>query len=208
MIRRFARLFVGLAVSGSLVAALPSTARVAESPAAETGLRWTGLGRIDGALRHVGNLRIGSASGLADGRPELCLELSPWQPIALEACGNGAGFLHREYRPELAHFRARWRLLQWTLPGATLEPQLGAGFAELQIGEDAPGFAFGRVAGGTATAGPEAMAALRALWPVGGGFELLADLSGGAAWLPAAGQLAVAQSVFHPFASFSIGVGF
>jgi hypothetical protein len=99
-------------------------------------------------------------------------------------------------------------VLQWVLPGAVIEPQLGAGFAELQIGEDAPGFSFGQAAGGVSTAGPEVVGAIRALWPVGGGIELLADLSGGTAWLPAADQLAVAQPVVYPFAAFSIGFGF
>ncbi len=208
MIRLIAHRSTGLLAVAFLAAVASQPAIAATAPMMETGLYWTGLGRLEGTLRHVGNLRIGSASGLAEGRPEMCLEISPWQPIALEACGNGAGFLHSEDRPEIAHFRVRWRVLQWALPGAVIEPQIGAGFAELQIGEDAPGFAFGRTAGGVSTAGPEAVAAIRALWPVGGGIELLADLAAGAAWLPAADQLAVAQPVYYPFAAFSIGFGF
>lgn len=192
-------------LSAGMAAPAPA---VAEAPAAEARVRWTGLGQLDDTLRHFGNFRIGTSSGYGEGRPEMCLELSPWQPIAVEACGNGSGFLHREDRPELAHFRARWRILQWTPRNLVVEPHLGAGFAELQIGEDAPGFSFGRVVGGVSTAGPEAMAALRLLVPLAGGFEMLADLGAGLAVLPAADELIVPQDVHHALAAFSLGIGF
>lgn len=173
----------------------------------EAGFSVPRFERIE-APRHVGHLRIGASSGNDNGRPELCLELSPWQPIAFEACGTGSGILHRDPTPELAHFRARWRAGAWRVGQAWIEPQLGAGLAELQVGVDAPGFRFGAPGeDAVEIAGPEAMAALRALWPLGGGFELLADLSLGMAWLPGAERLALPSNRWQPFAALGIGVG-
>ncbi|MFY0572067.1 hypothetical protein ACN28E_50695 [Archangium lansingense] len=161
----------------------------------------------DVAPRNYGNLRIGAST--SSSRPTLCLELSPIELLSVEACGNGSGFLHHEEEPELAHFRAHFMLASWKTPLGWLQPRLGAGFAELQLGADGSGFHFdGTGPSGLETAGPEVVASLRALLPVSAGFELVGELGFGAAYLHHAPRLLQPQSAFQPTASFTLGIGF
>jgi hypothetical protein len=159
------------------------------------------------APRNYGNLRIGASS--SSRRPALCLELSPLEFLSIEGCGTGSGFLHHDPEPEIAHFRSWLKLTSWKAGPGWLQPRLGVGFAEMQIGEDGSGFQFSGVGpDGVATAGPEAGASLRLLLPTVGGVELVGEVGMSAAYFHYAPLLRVPQSAFQPSASFSLGVGF
>lgn len=156
---------------------------------------------------HYGNLRIGPST--ATGRPVMCLELSPNARVSLESCGTGAGFMHHDPGPEIAHFRGHVRLTQWSTAMGWLQPRVTAGFAEVQIGQDEAGFDFTSAgANGHETAGPEVGVSLRALTPIGRGFELVSELQAGAAWLPYAPDLVQPMPKFQPSASLTLGFGF
>lgn len=157
--------------------------------------------------RNYVNFTVGAANNAT--RPTLCIEGSPIDLLALEMCGTGTGFLHNDPAPEVAHFRSKWKLTEWQTPIGYLQPRLGFGFAELQIGEDAQGFQFfGTGSDGMATAGLEAGASLRALFPVYEGFELIGEFSLSGAYLPFAPRLIRPQNSFQPTAAFTLGVGF
>ncbi|MBI3185124.1 MAG: hypothetical protein HYZ28_23555 [Myxococcales bacterium] len=157
--------------------------------------------------RNYVNFRLGPSS--ASSRPELCLEVSPIELVGAEACGTGSGFLHHEPDPEIAHFRAKVTLASWKTEIGWVQPRVGFGFAELQIGEDAPGFFFGSAGPtGVETAGPELGASIRTLLPVWGGFELLGELNLAAAYFPHAQELVQPQSTLQPTVSFTLGFGF
>ena len=163
----------------------------------------------EGAPRHYGNLRVGASSATQNNRPELCLEVAPLSYLSVESCGTGSGFLHQDPAPELAHFRTKLKVAELKLGKVWVQPQLLAGFAELQIGEDAPGFNFRGVgANGVSTAGAEAGASLRTLFPSKGGVEFVTEVSAAAAWLPHAEQLSLPQNKVQPSLSISFGVGF
>lgn len=156
---------------------------------------------------HYANLRIGPST--STGRPIMCLELSPNARIGLESCGTGAGFMHHDPGPELAHFRGHLHLKQWATPFGWLQPRVTAGFAEAQVGQDEAGFDFTSAgADGHETAGPEVGVSLRALTPMGRGFELVSELQAGAAWLPYAPDLVQPMPRLQPSASLTFGFGF
>ncbi|QSQ19789.1 hypothetical protein JY651_31460 [Pyxidicoccus parkwayensis] len=160
--------------------------------------------------RNFVNLRVGGSTANDNRRPELCLELSPVSFLSVEGCGTGSGFLHGDPEPEVAHFRAKLRLMsfdseQW----GTFQPFLAGGMAEAQVGEDDPGFQFGGTdARGVSTAGPEMGVGLRYLFPLASGFELVGDFNLGMAWLPHGPELVKPQDTWLPSASLSFGVGF
>lgn len=160
------------------------------------------------APRNHGNLRVGVSAPSLNGRPALCLDVAPLAWLSVEACGTGSGFLHHDADPELAHFRAWLGVGGWRTRFGWLEPRVGAGFAELQEGEDDPGFQFGGVsANRLATAGPELAAAARLLIAAGGGWEWIVELSVAAAWLGYAPDLYAPKSSFQPAAGVSFGFG-
>jgi hypothetical protein len=138
--RSLGRLFLGIAsLAGASALADPAAVAVSapELPA-----------------RNYANMRIGPSS--SSSRPQLCLEVSPIDLIGLEACGTGSGFLHKDPAPEIAHFRTKVKLATWKTEIGWVQPRIGLGFAELQIGEDASGFDFGGTGPtGVETAGPE-----------------------------------------------------
>ncbi|MDY7233044.1 hypothetical protein [Hyalangium rubrum] len=161
----------------------------------------------EAAPRNYGNLRIGASTSAR--RPSLCLELAPLDRISVEGCGTGSGFLHHDPEPEIAHFRAHFRLASWKTSVGWFQPRLSAGFAELQVGEDSGGFHFnGTGPTGVETAGPEVGASLRALLPVAAGVELVGELGMNMAYFRHAPELLRPQRVWHPGASLSVGVGF
>jgi hypothetical protein len=163
----------------------------------------------EGAPRHYGNLRIGASSATQNGRPELCLDVAPLPFLSIEGCGTGAGFLHQDPQPELAHFRAKWKLADIEAGKLWVQPQLMAGFAEMQVREDVPGFQFRGVSeSGSATAGAEVGASVRTLMPSKNGVEFVTEMSAAAAWLPHAEQLIIPQSKVQPSFTISFGVGF
>ena len=163
----------------------------------------------EAAPRHYGNLRVGASSATQNNRPELCIEVAPLSYLSFESCGTGSGFLHQDPAPELAHFRTKVKVAEVRVGKVWVQPQLLAGFAELQIGEDIPGFNFrGTGASGVSTAGAEAGASLRTLFPSKGGIEFVTEVSAAAAWLPHAEQLNLPQNKVQPSLSISFGVGF
>jgi hypothetical protein len=160
-------------------------------------------------VRNWGNLRVGGALGGGSGRPEICGEFAPLTFLSIEACGTGAGILHHEAINQAMHFRAKAVLLRIEAGVLLLEPLLGAGMIELQVGEDDGGFRFGDTGPrGVETAGFEAMGGLRALLPVGAGFELVGELSAGIGYTPHAPDLVLPQPVVPVFGALTVGVGF
>lgn len=161
------------------------------------------------AVRNYVNLRAGAvASQTASGkRPNICLEVAPLARLAFESCGTGNGFLHTDPEPEMAHFRGHWSLADWRWNKAWLRPRVGAGFAELQMGADQPGFHFGNAGGGVETAGPEALASMQMVVGMGAGFEMVSELHAGAAYLTHAPELSSRQPATQPFGGLTLGLG-
>lgn len=188
-----------------LLALLPSLA-----PAQEVAGEARARAEVPFTSRNFGNLRVGGSTANGNGRPELCLELSPVSFLSVEGCGTGSGFLHGDPEPEVAHFRAKLRLLtleveEW----GTLQPFFAAGLAEAQVGEDDVGLQLGGTdARRVSTAGPEVGLGLRFLKPLASGFELVGDFNLGMAWLPHAPELVTPGDTWLPSASLSFGVGF
>lgn len=161
------------------------------------------------ALRDYVNMRVGASQNLGNGHADICLEVSPLSFFTLESCGTGSGFLHKDPVPELAHFRVNAVLADWKKGDYWFRPRVGAGFAELQVGQDSPGFSFsGPDAKRMATAGPEVSGSLSIETPIGGGFEAIGNLHGGAAMLAYAPRLSTPASKWQPFAGASLGIGF
>jgi hypothetical protein len=158
--------------------------------------------------RHWFNLRMGLSSADANDRPTYCLEVEVALAISVEGCGTGAGILHGD-GGELAHFRAKWSPASRATRAGRLRAQVGAGFAELQLGDDEPGFSFGDPAPGSdSAAGPEASLGLQLLTHLGRGFELVTSASAGVAYIGGARELSVAQEPTQLFVSFEVGLGF
>ena len=179
------------------------TKAYAQSDAPEPGTR------DPAEARTYVNARVGAASSNQSGRPEVCVEGAPLAVVSVEACGTGAQVWHEDPSPEMAHFRVKGRLLSLELPHFWLQGFVGAGFAEMQVGNDEPGFAFSDASDSlTSTAGAELSLSARALVPIRYGLELLADLGVAGAFMPHADELVRPQSRFQPTVSFSLGVGF
>jgi hypothetical protein len=154
------------------------------------------------------NLRVGGASSDTTGVPTICMEVRAVSRLSVEGCGTGSGFLHSQSGGEMAHFRAKWQVLGRMAGGGELRLHGGVGFAELQLDADRPGFDFGSPRGSRIeTAGPEGSLSLSWLRPMGAGWELIANTTGGLAWFPHAGELAAPQERAQPFVSFELGVG-
>lgn len=161
------------------------------------------------------SLRGGVASGGA-APAQVCVAAMPVpfevgelrSALGLEACGNGSGFVHNANAPEIAHFRGRWRVTSVDTGFGWLEPTLSAGFAELQIGPDTPGFYFLDTGpGGVEVAGPEVGAAMGWAMPLGLGFEALAELSFSVAHFGQAPRLVDPRDPFQPSVAISAGLG-
>jgi hypothetical protein len=165
---------------------------------------------VDDRPRDYVNFRVGAtAVGELGGRAEMCLEVSPLPFLSVEGCGNGSGLLHGEDAPEVAHFRAKVRLASLRRGSLWIEPQLGAGFAELQLGRDAPGFHFsGTDPDGLETSGFEGTAAVRTILPLSPSWDAIAVVSFSVAYLPHAPQLARPLAPVQPSLAVSVGVGF
>ena len=159
-------------------------------------------------INQVLNFRGGFSSTTGADRPTMCLEVSPWGPMSLEACGTGSGILHSSEGAEIAHFRTKWTMFNWKLESSNLKVQPGMGFAELQLSADEPGFRFGSPDGPSIeTAGPEASISLQWHSSIGAGIELVGDLSMGAGWFAHAEKLLIPQKQIQPFADLTIGLG-
>lgn len=159
--------------------------------------------------RNYTNLRIGAATSDPEGHPSLCLEASPLSFLSLEGCGTGSGMLHHSTASELAHFRTKWRLARVKTGRGWFLPHLGVGFAELQVGDDDPGFDFeGSGREGRETAGGEAGLGLKYLVAMPRGTEFIAEAGVSAAYLPHAPDLARPADPWQVTASFTAGFGF
>src|SRR5689334_3272930 len=89
------------------------------------------------------NLRVGAATTDRNGRPTICLDARIYAGFGIESCGTGQAVLHDDPGREMAHFRGTWTLLTRHTDRGTARLRAGAGFAELQVGVDHPGFRFG-----------------------------------------------------------------
>ena len=157
--------------------------------------------------RNYGNLRVGAAT--ASSRPEICLEMSPTSWLGLEACGTGKGLWHNAPGSEVARFRGHATLASWHSRLGYIQPRVGLGLAELQVGDDDLGFdLFGTGPLGTETAGPEVSLSMRTLTPLKGGFELVTQVEVSAAYFRYAPALIRPRSALHRAASVSFGFGF
>ncbi len=157
---------------------------------------------------HRANVRVGVSTGDDNGRPTICLDVAVAYGVAVEGCGTGSGFLHQDDGQEMAHFRAKWTAHERGWAGGTVRVQPGAGFAELEIGTDTPGFDFGDPGGPvTSVAGPEAAVSVQWIRSLGKGFELVGNVSAGAAYFGHADRLADPQDRLQPFVSLEVGAG-
>jgi hypothetical protein len=155
------------------------------------------------------NARVGMASANENHRPEVCVEAAPLAFLSVEACGTGAQLWHDDPRPEMSHYRLKGRFGSWPFRQFWLQGFVGAGFAEMSVGADQAGFAFGGPSDARAsTAGGELTLSLRALVPLRRGLELLADTVLAGAYLPHAPDLSSPRAAFQPSFAFSVGVGF
>lgn len=150
-----------------------------------------------------------SPTGLDPSHPVICVEGSPLARLSLEACGNGAGVLHRAPVDDMAHFRARWAVVDHE--GGRLEPALlvGAGLAEIQRGEDAPGFVFGPGGDGAVeAAGAELSTSGKLRFWLTPQTNLSLDANVGAAWIPGAREVWGTDGPLVPFGMLTVGAGF
>jgi hypothetical protein len=109
----------------------------------------------------------------------------------------------------MAHFRGTWTLLTKHTGRGTGKLRAGAGFAELQVGVDHPGFHFGdpdQIDRGS-VAGPEAVVQGQWLLPLARGVEMVASLTAGAAAFAKARELVTPQHPVQPFVSLELGLG-
>ncbi len=165
----------------------------------------------DEAPRTYVSFRVGASTSAT--RPHLCLGVSPLEMVALEGCGTGGGFLHSEPGTDITHFRGKVRLASVEVDAgdgtsAWVEPWLGVGFAELEVGADTPGFSFeGASPGRVSTAGPDVGASLRGTVPLAAGFEVVGEVGVGLAFFAYAPLLVVPQDPLQPQASVNLGLG-
>jgi hypothetical protein len=122
------------------------------------------------------NLRVGAATTDRNGRPTICLDVRIFAGFGVESCGTGQAVLHDDPGREMAHFRGTWTLLTRHTDHGTGKLRAGAGFAELQVGADHPGFRFGSPdpADRGSISGPEAAVSGQWLIPLAGGVEAVA----------------------------------
>lgn len=158
----------------------------------------------------VFELRVG-VDRIGPDHPYVCGELAPLAWLSVEGCGTGSGFLHQGDSPDMAHFRARARVLTLGEGRARADLLVGAGFAEVQRTVDRPGFRFGKArdAEQVEGAGPEASLSVKGrYWLDGGGKTYAtADLNAGVAVIPSAPTVMGVEPVI-PFAALTVGLGF
>lgn len=156
---------------------------------------------------HRVNLRAGLASSDDVDRPTICLEVVAVLTVSVEACGTGSGILHNQVGRQIAHFRLNVPLVRRAIWGGWGNLRAGAGFAELEVGEDRPGFDFGDPDQPGSTAGPDAAVSIQWMRTIGKGVELVGTGTLGLAWFSGADRLVLPQDRFQPYASIELGVG-
>lgn len=186
-----------------LICASPSVgAQPAESPDPDAP-------STSSSARNRLNMRFGGATSDDTGRPTICLDVRIVAGFGVESCGTGQAIIHDEAGREMAHFRGTWTFLEKQTSRGTGKLRAGAGFAELQVGQDHPGFNFGEpdsVDRGS-VAGPEAVLQAQWLVPLGVGVEAVTSLTAGLAVFADAEKLVIPQDNVQPFVSFEIGIG-
>ncbi len=154
------------------------------------------------------NLRGGVSGPMTRGRPTLCLELSPWGPLSVEACGMGAGFLQGRPGLELTHLRGRWTAHVWRFGTSRLEVKPGLGVGDFPTSGVLPGFGPVNSGRGMMTLeGPEASVSLQWFQNFFSGMELVGDLNAGLGWFWDASEFQTAPERLQPFVELSLGVG-
>ncbi len=159
-------------------------------------------------IRNWVNLRVGAQGSELREASNMCLEIAPLAILSVEACGTGSRVLYPSSSAEMSHWRMYGTLYEWEYEKAWLRPRIGAGFAELQVAADSPGFFFGGTDPNRAeTAGPEGVASLQMLYPLVGGLEVVAEMNVGVAWLRHAGDLVRPMNDIQPFGGLTVGLG-
>ena len=153
------------------------------------------------------NFRMGYSSGTTNGKPTLCIEGVLNRNISIESCGTGYGFVHHSPGIDLVHFRGKWSVLNRNYGNSQILGQLGVGFAEVQVADDALGFHFTGTGSGVETAGPELSSSAQWILSLGRHTELVTDLNAGVATLKHAPELIVPQPQIFPFFELSVGLG-
>jgi hypothetical protein len=190
------------------IAAAAAVVLAAGPARAEESLEPGGGERATPAQNRV-NVRIGSSTSDDTGRPTLCVDVRIVSGFGLESCGTGQALIHNDDGREMAHFRGTWTLVTRHTGRGTGKLRAGAGFAELQVGRDHPGFDFGspHTIDRGAVAGPEAVVQGQWLLPLGKGVEAVASFTAGAAAFAKADELVIPQRAIQPFVSFELGLG-
>ena len=155
------------------------------------------------------NMRFGGSTSDDTGRPTICLDVRIVGGFNLESCGTGQAIIHNEPGREMAHFRGTWTFLKKQTSRGVGLLRVGGGFAELQVGQDHPGFNFGEpdAVDKGSVAGPEAVVQAQWMVPLGVGIEAVTSLTAGVAFFAEADKLVIPQKELQPFVSFEIGVG-
>jgi hypothetical protein len=161
------------------------------------------------AGRPVLDLRVGASTNTGP-HPQICLEGYPLASVSLEACGTGAGFLHQDDAPDMAHFRGRWTALRGARGATDAALLVGAGFAEIQSTADKPGFRFGEAVepNQVEAAGPEASVSAKARFWMHERTYIVADVNAGAAYIPGAPTVIGEGGPVVPFGQVTVGLGF
>ena len=153
------------------------------------------------------NLRIGGASTDHTGHPVICLDVRIVFGIGVESCGTGQSIIHNDPGREMAHFRGTWTALQTFTSKGTGKLRVGAGFAELQVGQDQIGLQLDPTKGNQSVTGPEAAVQGQWLVPLGKGVELVTSFTAGLAYFSSADKLEDPQRSTQPFVSAEFGIG-
>jgi hypothetical protein len=183
---------------------------LAAAPArAESESEGPGAGERATPVQNRVNVRIGGATSDDTGRPSICVDVRIIAGFGVESCGTGQAIIHNDPGREMAHFRGTWTFLTKHTEKGTGKLRAGAGFAELQVGIDHPGFNFGspdaRDRG--SVSGPEAVIQGQWLLPLGRGVEAIASLTAGAAAFAKADELVIPQRTVQPFVALELGLG-
>jgi hypothetical protein len=205
----------GLAHTGLGLSVLTLSALVLSAPATaeDPGLASRAFVPKPVAKHAVVELRVGVDAASADmddapTRPVICGEVTPWGRVGFEGCGTGAGVLHQDNAPDMAHFRVRVAVLQRSrgrVEGALIA---GAGWAEVQRTADEAGFKFGEAEADQveASGGELSISAKGHLWMQEQTY-LSIDANVGAALIPGA-PTAVGSDPLIGFGLISAGLGF
>ena len=155
------------------------------------------------------DLRVGGDTTQGH-HPTICLAGFPLERLSIEACGTGSGVLHHDDAPDLAHFRARFTVLQAEGRSTDLALLAGAGFAEVQRTADEPGFRFGEPTepDPVEAAGPEVSASVQGRYWFLPKAYAIADVNAGVAAVPGAPAVLGHGGPAVPFASVTLGLGF